>query len=217
LVKLFRAMLDDLQQPDGSRQKRIDDWSTLLAVDVGPLLLRFEPVAEQRFGGEAEEPLTATPYTFWLKARGFLEFTERGCSDSLTPSGYLFGVVGTVPYYVVCMAIELALKAYLLRIGLRPRKLQQRFGHDLAALYKRCAQHGIEDRLGDLAPHVQSMIQYLSPVHETRWLGYPEGNTMATLPRIGDVLRWTEGLLQAITDDCRYEKGDDGPAKERAT
>jgi HEPN domain-containing protein len=72
-------------------------------------------------------------------------------------------------YFLLCHAVELALKAYLLWCGTGRRKLRHKYGHDLTKLVGEATKLGLP-----LAPHTAAEIDALNEAYMKNWPRYPE-------------------------------------------
>jgi hypothetical protein len=104
-----------------------------------------------------------------LKARDHLQLAEdfyqafRDLPQRLPPQ--------SLPrYFLLCHAIELALKAYLVFYGATPKELKQTgVRHNLANLLTRAINAGLS-----LGASAQADIKLLSEAHEKFWPRYPK-------------------------------------------
>jgi hypothetical protein len=71
-------------------------------------------------------------------------------------------------YFLLCHAIELALKAFLTLHGVSEDDLMYDFGHDLKKLLKHAERHGLK-----LTPETQEAIKRLARAHKEHWARYP--------------------------------------------
>lgn len=81
-------------------------------------------------------------------------------------------------YFLLCHAIELGLKAFLMLHGMSEDDLQLKFRHDLKMLLKRAKKFGLA-----LEPNTGEAIKRLARAHREHWARYPKafGGTVFTI------------------------------------
>jgi len=93
-------------------------------IQVGTATVRMSPVG---FALYAEE--------FYIAAVSIPQQSRARGNTSFTP----------VPYYLLCRALELILKAFLLAEYRTLDELKQRYGHDLEKLWHEAIKHGLSE------------------------------------------------------------------------
>jgi hypothetical protein len=88
-------------------------------------------------------------------------FNKLG-ADHLHPS------ISWPRYFLLCHSIELALKAYLAKLGATPEQLKFELGHKLAELVDEAVGKGLR-----LTPETQDRIKALAKAHSNFWHRYP--------------------------------------------
>lgn len=97
-------------------------------------------------------------------------------------------------YLMLCHAVELALKAYLLQHGATPKDLKAKaLRHSINELLTRATNKGLL-----LSPAVQTEIRLLHEAHEKFWHRYPKENSKPVYI-IEQFESPTRQLLDAVT------------------
>jgi hypothetical protein len=93
-------------------------------------------------------------------------------------------------YFLLCHAIELSMKAFLMARGMEENSVRQ-LGHDLSATFRLC----VRQRLGGYHPETQNILTLLNEYHaKGAKLRY---RPAYELPLIGDVIRIAGQLIKA--------------------
>jgi hypothetical protein len=111
-----------------------------------------------------------------------------------------------VPYYLHGLAMELALKAFLLAKGVPRRTLaSHRLGHDLSALLAKSELMGIQHYLPITAQH-RSQVSLLTDYFSSRALEYFDLEKalkgFSGLPDLAIVGTFLDTLLETIKAEC---------------
>jgi HEPN domain-containing protein len=98
------------------------------------------------------------------------------------------------PHYIVLFhAIELGLKAFLIKHGIEVKALEKRpYRHDLSALYKEAVRHGLS--LSD--PNAAGLIDWINEWHEKPKLRY-DFDTVRELPTCAVLAPLAEAIIEA--------------------
>lgn len=72
-------------------------------------------------------------------------------------------------YFLFCHAIEVGLKAYLIKLGDSADDVKNKFGHDLARLLLACKKRGLA-----ITDHDVDWLSGLSETHKKFWARYPK-------------------------------------------
>ncbi len=112
-----------------------------------------------------------------------------------------------VPYYVLCRALELILKAFLLAKGIGQEQLRRRpFGHNLEALWRAAKSKGLMDVVsalpGSFEPHLAMANSYYKGkgfeyFDFSRW-----AHSYADLPPLDRLEGYTMQLIADIKPYC---------------
>jgi len=130
------------------------------------------PIADQQYLELAEE---------YYKA--FLDLPKDG------PSGI---PVNWPRYFALCHAIELALNAFLLALGVTEQELKGKaYGHNITALMKEAIKRGLS-----LDPKVRTDIELLTDVHQKYWPRYPRQSGPVVI--IDQLAKPSVELLKAV-------------------
>ena len=115
----------------------------------------------RRWRGHDPAPALPGIRVLCLREPVYDAFNKLG-ADHLQPS------ISWPRYFLLCHSIELALKAYLAKLGATPLRLQFEFGHKLAELVDEVVGKGLR-----LTPETQGRIKALAKVHSNYWHRYP--------------------------------------------
>jgi hypothetical protein len=109
------------------------------------------------------KPEPCPEFGFYAYADQFYDAFYKLGADHLHPS------VSWPRYFLLCHAIELALKAYLAKVGMMPKRLRsKRYGHNLTRLATDAIKKGLS-----LTPETQARIKDLAKAHSKFWHRYP--------------------------------------------
>ncbi len=72
-------------------------------------------------------------------------------------------------YFLFCHAVEVGLKAYLIKLGDSADDVKNKFGHDLARLLQACKKRGLA-----ITDHDVDWLSGLSETHKKFWARYPK-------------------------------------------
>ena len=121
-------------------------------------------------------PIVGDGRTGMTKADPFTEFEYLAYADQFYWSFYklpdLYPSISWPRYFLLCHAIELALKAYLAKLGATPehlKKLERR--HNLNKLLDEVVEKGLH-----LTSETQERIKLLAEAHSQFWHRYPRGD-----------------------------------------
>lgn len=144
------------------------------------------------------------PYPFWLDAKHFFDVAELSFGE--IRAGMPVVHRGFVPWFVLCHAIELALKAFLLARGHKVGELASKkkgFSHNLCALLAAASKDGL-DKVPGFKPTrpIDGLVGLLSWPHEQRHFGYHEAWLHVRLPYADQALQSTRELIEAVGTVC---------------
>ena len=130
---------------------------------------------------------------FHFDAREFLKAAELVLNRAVD--------VSLPAYFLFSRSIELSLKAFLLQHGVSAKTLRSRtYGHDLDALLREAAKHGLYDRVPLEHPEIGA-VEMLSQEYLSARLGYRVTGGTYYLPLIEvteNVARKLVGGLAAV-------------------
>ena len=118
--------------------------------------------------------------------------SARNCSKQKPSARYV-----PPKYFLLCQALELALKAYLAASGVRKKVLRNKIGHDLDVAFRRAEQFGfapVDHRLKDL-------VDWLAPFHLDNFFRYRQGTGPLRLPSASESV---EIILKTIDEIDGY-------------
>ena len=149
--------------------------------------------------------LKADPVTIHISPYGFYYYASRflAATPAVDPAHY-----SPVPYYCVCRALELALKAFLLAERVPVSELKKKkLGHNLDALLELAMSHDLTrfwtPSVGDRKEIAKANVYYAEKGFEYFQVGftmrgYPELPLLPELhPRTGDLLAAIRDLALA--------------------
>ena len=108
------------------------------------------------------EPEPCPEFGYYAYADQFYNAFNKLGADHLHPS------VSWPRYFLLCHAIELALKAYLAKLGVTTKHLKFEFGHKLDELVTEAVEKGLL-----LTLKTQEEIKLLNQAHREFWHRYP--------------------------------------------
>ena len=108
------------------------------------------------------QPQPCPEFGFYAYAGQFYDAFNKLGADHLHPS------ISWPRYFLLCHSIELALKAYLAKLGATPKQLKFELGHKLAELVDEAVGKGLR-----LTPETQDNIKALAKAHFNYWHRYP--------------------------------------------
>ena len=100
-------------------------------------------------------------------------------------------------YLLLCQAVELGLKAFLVRCGLKERELRQtKIRHSIDGLMSEPLARGLS-----IGSHAESEIRLLAEAHENHWSRYPRSPQDRTKPIfvIEEFEPYVQELLQVVS------------------
>jgi hypothetical protein len=102
-------------------------------------------------------------------------------------------------YFLLCHSIELALKAYLAKLGATPRQLRQLDRrHNLDRLVTEAVEAGLH-----LTPETQEGIRALAEAHAKFWHRYPRDDGMIDVFVIEQFIPAAHELINAVSVEVR--------------
>jgi hypothetical protein len=122
-----------------------------IIVQVGGATVRMGPVG---FSLYAEE--------FYLAAISIPEHSRAKENTRFTP----------VPYYLLCRALELMLKAFLLAKNKPLDQLKTRYGHNLETLWRAAKEEGLLDILGAFEPEFETDLRKANTYYKDKAFEY---------------------------------------------
>ena len=108
------------------------------------------------------DPNPFTSFEYYAYAVQFYDAFNKLGADHLHPS------ISWPRYFLLCHSIELALKAYLAKLGATPKHLKFEFGHKLDELVTEAVEKGLL-----LTLKTQEEIGLLNQAHREFWHRYP--------------------------------------------
>jgi HEPN domain-containing protein len=102
-------------------------------------------------------------------------------------------------YFMLCHAIELALKAYLVSRGTTTKHLKNTFGHDLKKLLSEAINAGLP-----LGPLARGEIELLNEAHAKYWPRYPKEDSKPVFI-IDPFEPYAAELIRAVAKILRYQ------------
>ena len=148
--------------------------------------------------------ISLDPASFWALARSYLAAADRllveRTSEVYLPAAYL-----------LCHALELALKAYLLHAGVSVRLLKEKYRHDLKACLAAAEQEGL-GRYLTLSAEEHEDIKQINEYYARKELEYAFGKEM-TFPPIERLRSTVDRSLTAIFNPLTEDvfRGMSGP------
>jgi len=169
-----------------------DDECRFRAVAMS-LPLRYRPTMAKK--KQRPDPVsylddTPVPMTdFWMRSVDFHDAYNNLKEQRL---------IDWARYALIGHAVEVGLKSYLLAHGLKRKKLQKKFGHDLDALLAEAKDKGLA-----VTATVQADIGHLNHVHDNFLARYPEYEGLTTndgkgIVAVEELAPSVEKLLTAI-------------------
>lgn len=156
-----------------------------IVVEVGTATVRMGPVGFSLYAEEFLKASAAIPEH--SQARGNTEFTP-------------------VPYYLLCRALELILKAFLLGKGRPLDELKHRYGHDLGALWQAAKDQRLFDVLGTCPPYFEIDLQSVNSFYRSKVFEYFDFRQWAHgyegLPPLGRLRDETTRIVERIKYYC---------------
>jgi hypothetical protein len=110
-------------------------------------------------------------------------------------------------YFLLCHAIELALKAYLAKVGATSEQLKYEFGHKLGKLLDEAVDMGPR-----LTTETQERIKLLNEAHSKFWHRYPRGDGKFEVYVIEQFIPAAHELINEV---CKEVQGVPWQALER--
>jgi hypothetical protein len=104
-------------------------------------------------------------------------------------------------YFLLCHAMELSLKSFILAFGGTQSEMKFELGHRLKRTFERAVALGYapnDERVGDL-------VDWLSPYHETLLFRYEETG-IQILPLYGEAVEIIQGMLSQIEPLARKDR-----------
>ena len=108
------------------------------------------------------EPQPCPEFGFYAYADQFYDAFNKLGADHLHPS------ISWPRHFLLCHSIELALEAYLAKLGATPKQLKFELGHKLAELVDEAVGKGLR-----LTPETQDRIKALAKAHSNFCHRYP--------------------------------------------
>jgi HEPN domain-containing protein len=138
--------------------------------------------------GSELEPNPFTAFEYLAYADQFYDAFYKLGADHLHPS------ISWPRYFLLCHAIELALKAYLAKLGATPEHLKYEFGHKLDELLTEAVEKGLH-----LTPETQQRIMALAEAHRKFWHRYPRDDGKIEVFTIEQFIPAAHELLNAVS------------------
>ena len=120
------------------------------------------------------------------------------------------GRASTPAYYLVCHALELALKAFLRGKGLSIAELSnKKLGHNLSAILKRAELQGLSQYFS-VSAGLRECIDLMNPYYSTKGLEYMTTGCKE-YPEFNQLSSEVEKIISGIEDFCvanmKYHEG----------
>ncbi len=137
------------------------------------------------------------PVGFAIYAEQFLKAAQSvPKSSEFTP----------VPYYLLCRALELILKAFLLAEGHGLTELKDRYHHDLQALWKAARKEGLSEVVSSLPAEIESDIALANSYYKGKAFEYFDSRRWAhgyeELPPLDRIGHSTAALVETLKPYC---------------
>jgi hypothetical protein len=134
------------------------------------------------------DPNPFTAFEYYAYADQFYDAFHKLGADHLHPS------ISWPRYFMLCHTIELALKAYLAKLGATPRQLRQlERRHDLDRLVTEAIEQGLH-----LTRPTQDRIRALAEAHAKYWHRYPRDDGKTKVYTIEQFIRPAHELMNAV-------------------
>jgi hypothetical protein len=133
------------------------------------------------------DPNPFTAFEYYAYADQFYDAFYKLGADHLHPS------ISWPRYFLLCHAIELALKAYLAKLGATPEHLKYDFGHKLDELATEAVEKGLR-----LTPETQQRIRALNEAHRKFWHRYPRDDGKIEVFVIEQFIRAAHELIDTV-------------------
>jgi hypothetical protein len=141
--------------------------------------------------GQRDEPNPFTAFEYLAYAEQFYYSFYK--LPDLLPS------ISWPRYFLLCHSIELALKAYLAKLGATPQHLKQwERGHKLDKLVTEAVEKGLH-----LTPETQELIRALAEAHAKFWHRYPRDDGKLKVFVIEQFIPAAHELLSAVSMEVR--------------
>ena len=151
-----------------------------------------------RFVGTVEEMTQPNPFTsfeYYAYADQFYDAFNKLGPDHLHPS------VSWPRYFLLCHAIELALKAYLAKLGATPEQLKHfDLRHNLKNLVTEAVEKGLH-----LTTDTQQGIEALDEAHHKFWHRYPRDD--GKFERVFVIEQFIGAAYELINAVCKEVHG----------
>jgi hypothetical protein len=105
----------------------------------------------------------------------------------------------SLKYYLLCRAIEVFLKAFLLANGMEYEELKKKYGHDIGNLYGKANQLGLKE-ICKIEKRDEIIIDMLNPYYAKKEFEYFNNDNSQQLPMIIDVEIFTNKLNKSILE-----------------
>ena len=139
-------------------------------------------------GRQATDPNPFTAFEYYAYADQFYDAFYKLGADHLHPS------ISWPRYFLLCHTIELALKAYLAKLGATPEQLRQlERRHNLARLVTEAVEKGLH-----LTPETQEGIRALAEAHAKFWHRYPRDDGKIKVFVIEQFIRAVHELINTV-------------------
>jgi hypothetical protein len=134
-----------------------------------------------------------TAFEYYAYADQFYDTFYKLGADHLHPS------ISWPRYFLMCHAIELALKAYLAKLGATPEQLRQlERRHNLDRLVDEAVKKGLR-----LTPETQQRIKALAEAHRKFWHRYPRDDGKIEVFVIEQFIPAAHELINAVSMEVR--------------
>jgi hypothetical protein len=104
-------------------------------------------------------------------------------------------------YFLLCQALELALKAYLAASGVRKKVLRNKIGHDLDVAFRRASRFGF----APADPRLQHLVDWLAPFHLDHFFRYRQGTGPLQLPPASEAVEIIHNTIEGIESYVRTQ------------
>lgn len=138
----------------------------------------------------------ATAFILYMFAEDYFEAAE----NHNTKAGK-----SPAKYYLYSHSIELILKSFLIAKGMKKKRVREKFGHDVARLWRACERKGV----GDFVSLTDDDVKVLAAVRRSNRKGYTMRYPNIRLflgspeyPEIVSLRTLAERLLRELRDEC---------------
>jgi hypothetical protein len=104
-------------------------------------------------------------------------------------------------YFLLCQAIELALKAHLAASGMPKKTLRNKIGHNIDVAFRHARRFGFapaDDRFPEL-------VQWLAPYHFDHSFRYRKGDGFHQLPRASEAAEIIHNTVEVVEPYVRRQ------------